>query len=288
MTGNSWLLGDLDAEFKRNYNRRNFPFRHGLMGHPLFELPHLVDYSRRLSEDPMFAYWSNGKVGVDDRWDAAAGPRYSLQDSIANIADNNSLVLLKRVEMDTTFGPLIRELMGSVMDLSGPTMRDDVIIGRATILIASPRRITSYHIDSDTNFLFQITGDKLISVFDQTDRSLISDVELERYYAGDINGASFKQSRQHESTTYELKAGLGIHIPCMAPHWAQNGDNPSIALSINFDLRSIERVARIYRLNHRLRRYGFTPTPPGISMWRDRMKLVSAKGLAATNRLLQR
>jgi len=34
------------------------------------------------------------------------------------------------------------------------------------LLIASPRRVTSYHMDSNTNFLFQLHGDKRLTVFD--------------------------------------------------------------------------------------------------------------------------
>jgi hypothetical protein len=200
---------DPEGQFKRNYNRCSFAFSHELRGNPLFDLQHLIDYSRRLPDDPQLAYWSNGAVSVSDRWETPDAPRPSLQNTIAYIADNNSL------------------------------------------LIASPRRITSYHIDADTNFLFQIAGDKSISVFNQADRLLISDRELESYYAGDINRASFKQSRQQEGKTYELEA-------------------------------------RIYKLNHRLRRYGLKPTPPGVSLWRDRVKLASAKGLAATRSLLRR
>jgi hypothetical protein len=207
---------------------------------------------------------------------------------LTGIADDNSLVLLKRIERDDTFGPVLRDLMERLTSLAGAAMRDDVIIGRGTLLIASPGRITSYHIDSDTNFLFQIAGDKTIRVFDQTDRTLLTDVELECYYAGDMNGAAFKPAREHDGKTYDLKPGLGVHIPCMAPHWAQNRDHVSIALSVNFDLRTVERLGRIYKLNHRLRRYGLNPTPPGVSAWRDRVKLASVKGLTATRGLLRR
>jgi hypothetical protein len=278
-------LSNPDGLFERSYNVASFSFAHELTENPLFDLQHLIEHSR-LVVNPEFTYCSNGKVGVGDRWDASAGPRYSVQDTIANIAHNNSLVMLKRIELQPTFAPLMSSLMARIMDLVGPRMRNDVILGRGTLLIASPHRITSYHIDADTNFLFQIAGDKSISVFDQTDRTLLSDQELERYYAGDGNGAAFKESRQQDALTYDLRAGFGIHIPCMAPHWAQNGANPSVALSVNFDLHSIARLARIYKLNHRLRRYGVKPVPPGGSVWRDRLKLASWKGLAATRGLL--
>ena len=280
-------LVDSGGEFAKNYNRTSFSFHHSLKGNPLFQLPSLIDYSRRLPADGGLAYWSNGSAKVDDRWDKSGGPRYSLQDTIANIAENNSLVLLKRVELDREYGPCVRNLMNTVVSLVGPALAHDIVIGRATILIASPRRLTSYHIDADTNFLFQVHGDKKISVFDQTDRSIISDQELERYYSGDLNGAKFNEARQKDAHTYDLDAGIGIHIPCMAPHWAKNTENLSVALSINFDLHSIVRLARIYKLNHRLRNYGLNPKPPGISRPRDQLKLAAAGSLAALRRVLR-
>jgi hypothetical protein len=301
MTKNPAALADVDwgqedasavidpgDDFASNYNKKSFAFKHGLAANPLFQLSSLIQYSHRLPADGGLAYWSNGIAKVDDRWDQSAGPRYSLQDTIANITDNNSLVMLKRVEMDSVYGPVVRQIMDTVVNLSGPALSGDMIIGRATLLIASPRRLTSYHIDSDTNFLFQVHGDKKFSVFDQTDRSLITDLELERYYSGDLNGAKFNEARQKDAQVYELGAGIGVHVPCMAPHWARNTDSVSVALSVNFDLRSIVRLARIYKLNHRLRHYGLTPTPPGKSRPRDRLKLAAAGGLAAMRRVLHR
>lgn len=278
---------DASVDFANNYNKKSFSFHHNLKDNPLFQLPSLIEYSRRLPPDGGLAYWSNGAAKVDDRWDKSGGPRFSLQDSIANIAENNSLVMLKRVDLDREYGPCVRNLMNTVVNLVGPALGSDIVIGRATILIASPRRLTSYHIDADTNFLFQVHGDKKISVFDQTDRSIISDLELERYYSGDLNGAKFNEARQQDAHTYDLDAGIGVHIPCMAPHWAKNTENLSVALSINFDLHSIVRLARIYKLNHRLRNYGLNPKPPGLSRPRDQLKLAAAGSLAALRRVLR-
>src|SRR5208282_1387031 len=112
-------------------------------------LPHLIEYSLALPPDPELAYWSNGAVSVTDRWETPGGRRFSLQDTIANIGDNNSLVMLKRIECDTAFGPFMRAIMEQVIGLVGEGLRDDVLIGRGTLLVASPRRITAYHLDAD-------------------------------------------------------------------------------------------------------------------------------------------
>ena len=280
------VLSDPDGRFDACYNRASFLFQHELVGHPLFELDSLVNLSRRLPEHSDFAYWSNGKVDVGDRWEKC-GHRYSLQETLSNIAENNSLVMLKHVDQDVVLGPLLQRLLATVVGLCGTRMRDDVIIGRATLLIASPRRITAYHIDADTNFLLQLAGDKDLSVFDQTDHSVITDEELERYHAGDSNGAQFKSARQQDAHRYQLSAGCGVHIPCTAPHWAQNGDSVSVALSLNYDLRSVARKTRIYRLNRRLRHLGLRPAPPGASRWRDSLKVASENSIEAVRELVK-
>jgi hypothetical protein len=282
------VVTDPDGRFSRNYNRASFMFQHELTGHPLFDIPNLIDLSRRQAERPGFAYWSNGKVDVGDRWEKGASEQQSLPDTIRDIADNDSLVMLKRTELDPIFGPVLRDLLSRMVELSGDRMRNDVTIGRTTILIASPRRITAYHMDADTNFLLQLAGDKTLSVFDQTDRTLVTDEELERYHAGDANGATFKTARQGDARSYDLRAGFGVHIPSTAPHWAQNGNSVSVALSINYDLRSVQRSALIYRMNRRLRRFGVAPTPPGISGWRDHLKAAAANGLGGVHQLYRR
>ena len=271
--------------FTDRYNQASFLFRHELDQHPLFKLPSLLELARRRPADSRHAYWSNGRVDVGQRWDARVAPRRSLEDTVEHIADNDSLAMLKHLEADAVFGPVIREICATVVELAGARMRRDVLEGRGTILIASPGRLTSYHIDSDTNYLFQIAGDKSLSVFDQLDRSLTTHEELERYYDGDPNGAVFKEERQREARVYELSPGWGVHIPSMAAHWACNHAQPSVALSINFDLRSVERLGRIYHFNCKLRRHGFKPRPPGSSALRDVLKLAALHGLGAAQRL---
>ena len=263
--------------FSQSYNRVSFLFEHDWRDHPLFAWPKLLELAARQPQGAAYAYWSNGPVDVADGWDSAQGPRYSLQDTLLGIRSNNSLAMLKHVEQDTVLGPFVRQIQHMVLDLAGAQMRDDALCARGTLLIASPWRITSYHIDSDVNFLFQICGDKLFRVFDQTDRTIISHEELENYFLGDPNGAVYKPERQAQAKCYELRAGRGVHVPCMGAHWAKNLGAPSVALSINFDLRSITSVGRIYRLNGRLRKLGLHPVPPGMSRWRDNLKTTALR-----------
>ncbi len=43
-------VSDPDGRFRRNYNRVNFMFEHGLSGNPLFELDSLVALTQRLPD----------------------------------------------------------------------------------------------------------------------------------------------------------------------------------------------------------------------------------------------
>ena len=86
-------------------------------------------------------------------------------------------------------------------------MHDDVILGNATILIASPNRVTPYHFDWDCNFLAQIRGNKKLHVFNDTDRTLLTQVELERFCAGDINSGIYQPAREKDAAVSSSKPG---------------------------------------------------------------------------------
>jgi hypothetical protein len=270
--------------FRGHYNRRSFLFEHDVHQNPLFDLDQLTEVVCREPELTRSAYCSCAPASVTDPWAAGASLPETIRDALHEVANNNTLILLRHLERSVSIGPALRELIEQVVTAVGPVLRTDIRTSRATFLIASPRRITPYHIDSDTNFLFQIHGDKRLSVFDPSDRTLVTPEELEGFYGGDISAAKYKPERQGEAQVFDLHAGSAVHVPSHAPHWAQNLESVSVALSINFDLYSVERVGRIHRLNARLRRLGFAPQAPGDSAWKDDLKL----GMSALNRSVRR
>lgn len=280
------ILSDPEGQFPRHSNRSAFLFHHGLSGHPLLQLSSLIALADRV-EKHNGCYWSNGSVDITDRWEKGTERRQSLRTTLENIADNDSLVILKFVVHDSIAGAFYRDILSSLVRLAGPQMADDIRVGRATILIASPHRLTSYHIDADLNYLVQIAGDKTFAAYDQNDRTLITDEELEGFFSGDDSAAVFKSDRQNEATLYNLGAGLGVHVPCMAPHWARNGPDVSIAISCNFDLASTERLGLIYKTNHRLRSLGIKPSSPRNQTWSNSAKVLGARTVFATRDLLR-
>ncbi|MGH6843415.1 MAG: cupin-like domain-containing protein, partial [Methylocella sp.] len=209
-------------------------------------------------------------------------------DTIANIGDNNSLVILKQVAQDPVYGPVLQDFLASVVALSGEQMRQDVVMGETSILISSPNRLTPYHMDAGSNFLMQVAGSKTLWVYDHTDPTLVSHEEIEQFHMGNHNSIVYQESRQCDATAYELHSGDGVHIPLFAPHWARNNDNISIALSIFYELRQMLAEKRIYQVNSLLRKLGAAPTPPRISPWRDRLKLAAGNALYAAYHRLRR
>jgi hypothetical protein len=284
--GDPPVLADPDGQFARNFDRRHFLFTHGLTDHPLFELPNLIELAKRPAH--VEAYWSNGKVEPTDSWATNRAPRLTLIDTIANIGDNNSLVILKQVAQDPVYGPVLQDFLARVVALSGEQMRQDVVVGETTILISSPNRLTSYHMDAGCNFLMQVAGNKTLWVYDHNDRTLVSHEEREQFHMGNQNSIVYQESRQCDATAYELHAGDGVHIPLFAPHWARNHDNISIALSVYYELGPMLAEKRIYQVNSLLRKLGAAPTPPRISPWRDRLKLAAGNGLYAAHGLIRR
>jgi mannose-6-phosphate isomerase-like protein (cupin superfamily) len=278
---------DPQGQFRRNYNRANFMFKHELTGNPLFEIPSLVELTRRMPDHGEH-YWSNGPVAVNNTWSDGTIGRQSLQDTIINIEHNNSIVILKHTEQDPVFAPVLQSVLATMIELSGEHMRSDVTIGEVLILVSSPGRITPYHMDSETNFLLQVTGDKWFHIFDHTDRTLVTEREREDFFAISRNCAVYRPERQDECNKYDLHAGYGVHVPPCAPHWVQNRDNVSVALSVNYELRSIDRLEKLHRFNRRLRKLGLHPATPRASDWRDRIKLAAEDGVAVVRSMAKR
>jgi hypothetical protein len=267
------LLSDAQGVFAQ-FNKASFAFPHRLAGHPAFSIDALRDFAKRLPSYHGFVYWQNGKVRENDLWSTNTAERLSLDDTIAHIAENDSLVILKHAEQDPELGPILQQVLTEIVDYSPPSMRDDATIGESLIFLNSPRRKTAYHIDLESNFLLQVSGEKDVHVFDGREPGLLTAQELENHCAGDLNGAVYKPHLEGLARRYQLEPGMGVHFPSMAPHWVENGDSVSVSININYELRSVHhRLKHICRMNKRLRKLGFEPQAPGVSGWKDNAKL---------------
>jgi len=271
-----------DPRFARAFNKATFQFRHEFHDQEIYSIGMLIDLARRLG--PSSAYWSTKPITAEAGWDSG-GATTSLTDALRDLEGSNALVVLKDVERDPVFGPVFKRALASLPDLVGPALQDEAVHGRATLLVASPRRVTGYHIDAESNFLLQLRGSKTVHVFDGSDRTLLPDAELEAFYAGDLNGARFRPDRQDGAIHYDFGPGCGIHVPLDWPHWVQNGNEVSVSISINYDLRSNVRRAKVLRVNSKIRRLGIRPSAPGRVSWLDGGKVALFDGMAKVRSL---
>ena len=276
------------AEFQQHFNRSPFVFEHSLAGHPAFTMDRLEALLEMTVPHPELLYWDAGDKRIDQRWNDKPGRDFSAQEAFRRIRENGAWIILFSAERDPEIAQILEQSMQQVQRLSGYNLFDDVKIRNAYIFITSPHRITTYHIDFQCGFLLQLHGDKTIHVFDQNDRDLLTEEELERFWTKDTNAAVYKPELQNRATTVLLKPGIGVHVPVNAPHWLQNGDDISVSLSLNFQFKNT-KLANIYRTNFYLRKLGLHPTPPGRSWILDRTKAygmnIPVEGMKLVKRL---
>jgi hypothetical protein len=277
------VFGGEPSLFRENFNRASFEFAHSLAGRPLFELPRLLELSRALPDADV--YYDAGNVRVDQRWDQAPRTELSVDQLVDRIENAGAWVLLKRTDRDPRYAAVLDQALAEAGAMVGARFPNKVRMRSAVVLITSPKRVTSYHIDPDCNFLCQLLGEKVIHVFDRYDREVLPEEELERFWAVDKNAAVYKKHYQHRARSYELKPGVGVHMPVNAPHWAQNADNISVTLAMTFQFPE-SVLSNIYRCNYYLRKLGARPTPLGRSVVRDGLKSwTMGAGIGARNAL---
>jgi hypothetical protein len=257
-------------EFRELFDRRSFEFSHHLSGHPLFELPRLIELSKKLSETGG-VYYDAGEIDVGQRWEDCPSGSLSVDETIRRIRDAGAWIILRRAEEDPEYRVILDHCMSEIRGLLGRDLSTEMKVQNAIIFITSPNRISTYHIDRECNWILQIHGEKDISIFDKNDREVLPEEEIERFWTVDNNAAVYKDQYQNRATVYHLAPGRAVHVPVNAPHWVKNDNNISVTLSVNFQFRDSFR-ADLYRANYYLRKIGLSPTPPGNSRLRDHLK----------------
>ena len=149
------------------------------------------------------------RPNVADGWEDTRARERSLEDAVATIEQSDSLVVLKDIERDPVYGPVFGQVVADIAARVGPRMEADLLHGRATMLISSPRRVTAFHIDAEANFLLQLRGEKTVHVFDGSDGAVLSSAELEAFYAGDLNAARYEEQKQAKAPQHRLPSGAG-------------------------------------------------------------------------------
>jgi hypothetical protein len=279
----------LDASpelFRDKFNVRSFMFKHALANHELLQLPRIaLTAERMLSAGKLEKFVAlGGKSSTPGKKFSAMAPQQKLAETVRDMAQANVWLKITSADAaDPAYAELLQDILKELEELAGYPMRQQITWSCMTLFLSSPMVVTPYHIDHESNFLFQIQGEKDLSLFDPNNRELLSEREIEDFYAGNFEAAAYRAETQSRGQVYRLVPGTVVHHPPLAPHWVQNSNNVSISASVSFCLRFLDRRARVYQVNHYLRKAGIKPTAPGISRLRDNLK-ASAIGLFSNSK----
>jgi hypothetical protein len=282
----SYFLNDSPARtlFAADFNQKPFVFQHNLNEHPLLSMPALRELAAKMGK-------SNSPRGYVKLPDFPQGLRWgstefqsSLQEGFANIATSKMRMKLSSIHSEPEYAEILSKCSRELSDLTSVDLSRQFRDPLATLFIASPNEITYFHVDSEANFLLQISGTKTVYIFDGNDRELLEWRELEEYWHGH-GGIELREEFKSRARTFELRPGLGVHNPVHFPHWVQNGPAPSVALSLGFE--PVKSPVDVLHVNHYLRKLGMTPTPPGKSAGLDRAKSAVVSSARTMKRALK-
>ena len=88
------------------------------------------------------------------------------------------------------------------------------------LFVSSPNSTTPFHLDSEDNFFVHIHGEKFFTIFDNNDRAIVSDDEIERSMTKHRN-LKYDESFAPRGTEFHLFAGDGCYVPYQWPHWVR-------------------------------------------------------------------
>ena len=267
-----------DAGFDQ-FDRQAFKFRHKLMGHPALSLDNLARVIPALPKKQVMYSMGKLKNGDDFEGTFRGQPKeQGIEQTIENIRVSDSYVMVSGPEVDPSFAPLHRELVADVETLMrrrGAGAR--IVEPQLYLFIASPGSVTPFHIDRYSTFLMQFRGSKEVSVFEQWDERVVSQVHREAYVAYANTRLPWSQETDRLATRFEFSPGEALHIPFVAGHHVRNGnDDVSISMSIIFNTPQSMGWRRALAFNHSARpvlgRVGLKPAPVGMQAWRDGAK----------------
>lgn len=271
--------------FRECFGVRAFLLRHRLADNPLFSIARLAHAAELLLKA---GHGDNFKVNhgtyKTDAAFAEMGAKQKLLTVFDQLPDSDSWIRLSDVgKVDPDYRDVVRTAIQDLEDIHGEPLVRRVTLAGLSVFMASPNIVTPYHIDHEANFLCQIAGHKEIYLYDPNDRELLPTREIEQFYAGDGTAARYREDMLPRGKRFELAPGIAVHHPSLAPHRVRNGPEVSISVGINFCTHELDRRARVYQVNHLLRKAGFKPGQPGESPLLDTIKSGAMKAISDPN-----
>jgi hypothetical protein len=256
-----WL--DIDpAAVREHYNRRGFLVSHRLPEHPLFELEPLFRLCRRLPRQAVKHRF--GIVPGDAHFDSS-NTRYNggltLDDAIEQLEAKRAYIAIYNPEKDPEYKPVIEGLLGE-LGLAAQGLEPWFNWYSTYIFVSANDSVTPYHMDREMNFLLQIRGRKTVQLWDPRDSGVMTPAQRDFLFSyADDSRPTWHDGLPKLANVFELRPGLGVHHPFIAPHLVTTGPNVSVSLAITFRSPRSDIWSDAHVFNYKLRRFGLGRIP---------------------------
>jgi hypothetical protein len=244
-----------------DFEKVPFALTHNFSSHSLLNLTALAKLARQLPRDHM--EFNAGDLSPHQRPEDVPMLDMTPEDVVSRIENANAWMVLKRVESIPAYRELLENALLGVAQARGfRTLKEaDFSDIQGFIFVSSANAVTPFHFDAEDNFFVQIHGDKAFHIFDNHDRALVSEESYEISPAKHRN-MPYRPEFEERAQIFEMKAGDGMFVPYLWPHWVRTGGTYSISMAITWKTRAVIRNNTLLTANAMLRSIGWTqPTP---------------------------
>jgi hypothetical protein len=271
---------------RRDFPLKPFAIRHRLAGHPLLMLPRIAELAAELPRD--LIEYNSGKVAISQDPDAIPSVDLDPVEIVKQIETAGAWMVLKRVENSPEYKQLLEDMLLSVARARGFNSLADAGFEQLEgfLFVSSPNSTTPFHLDSEDNFFVHIHGEKFFTVYDNSDRAVVDDDEIERSMTKHRN-LKFDERFAPRATEFHLFAGDGCYIPYQWPHWVRTADSHSISMAITWKTREVRRLNDLHFFNSMLRGIGLPQPAPGKRPMLDAVKLAAYRTVTSAIRPLR-
>lgn len=268
----SSLLTAEQSAFQNLFPLKPFRIKHELEGDARLTLPAILELVKELPRDRI--EYNSGKAAVSQ--DPSTTPLVDLdpEDVIQKIETAGAWMVLKRIEIHPTYKKLLDDALMSVATAQGFASLAEAGFSdvQGFMFVSSPGSTTPFHLDSEDNFFVQIHGDKIFNVYDNEDRSIASEDQIEHCITKHRN-LKFDEKYVAKEMHNELKPGEGVFVPYLWPHWVRTKDTYSISVAITWKTKAVKKRNDLFVMNSMLRDRGFPQKAPGVRPTFDAVKL---------------
>ncbi|MBS0529362.1 MAG: cupin-like domain-containing protein [Proteobacteria bacterium] len=266
------VISAANDALRRDFPLRPFAIRHKLAGHPLLTLPRIAQLAAELPRD--LIEYNSGKVAISQDPDAIPSVDLNPVEVVKRIETAGAWMVLKRVDNSPEYRRLIEDSLLSVARARGFNSLRDAGFEQLEgyLFVSSPNSTTPFHLDSEDNFFVQIHGEKFFTVFDNSDRSIASEADIEHSMTKHRN-LKYDESLAPRGIEFHMFDGDGCYVPYQWPHWVRTAGSHSISMAITWKTREVRRINDLHFFNSMLRGLGWPQQPPGAQPAFDSVKL---------------